>query len=163
MNPDETIKTLRYIAMLRTFEKHIVNFCGTYSNSLDDAQDLRQDICEELWLRIDGLHDDSTPAQQNRWLHRLMVSVLMHRLRHFRLHTVPLEGTLSVADEDRYAYDELLEDVLAHLSTEDGQLLKERLEGFSHAEIGRRHGLSESAVRQLLHRVILYLKKTYRP
>ena len=75
----------------------------------------------------------------------------------------PLETVTHLSAEDQHRYDELLEDILARLQPSDRPLLKERLQGFSYAEIAKRYRLKEDTVRQRLHRIIKRLRKEYNP
>ena len=74
MSEEDIEKRIRYLAMIRIFQRHITNFSSVHSDSLAEAQDLMQEVFANLWEKIDQLRPDSTQAQQNRWLHRVMVT-----------------------------------------------------------------------------------------
>ena len=161
MSEFETDKRIRYLAMLRIFQKHIANFCSVHSDSLAEAEDLMQEIFAALWERIDQLRPDSTVKQQYRWLHRLMVTTVIRHLRHHPFYRpLPLSAARQLpAEED--SSTELLDDLLASLPPPDRQVIDARLQGYSYAEIAESLHSSPEAVKQRMYRIIKNLKKKY--
>lgn len=159
MSDDNIERQIRYLAMIRIFERHITNFCSVHSDSLAEAEDLMQEVFADLWEKIGQLRADSTPAQQNRWLRRLMITTLVRHLRHnpFYYH-VPLKAAQAVAvEEDRSA--EQLEEILACLAPGDRQVIDARLQGYNYAEIAAMLKTTPEAVKQRVYRIMKILKK----
>ena len=100
MSEAENKKMIRYLAILRVFDKHIANFCYAHSNSSADAQDLSQEILALVWENLDGLKADTdAPARVNRWLNKVMFTAFVRHLRQRpRITTVPLSDAVDVAD-----------------------------------------------------------------
>ncbi|MBQ8704008.1 MAG: sigma-70 family RNA polymerase sigma factor [Bacteroidales bacterium] len=162
MSGPDIDKRIRYLALLRIFQQHIANFCNAHSDSLAEAEDLMQEVFAYLWEKIDQLRPDSTLQQQNRWLHRVMVTTLVRHLRHhpFR-HRVSLAAASRLAaDEDSSA--ELLDDILSVLPPADRQLIDARLQGYSYAEIAETVHSTPEAVKQRVYRIMKTLRK-YKP
>ncbi|MBQ6955152.1 MAG: RNA polymerase sigma factor [Bacteroidales bacterium] len=148
----------RYEALLRDFGRHIEHYCFTHCSSAFEASELVQAVLDKVWNGIATLRPDSSSRQVNRWLQKVMRSAAADWFRRRRGHTVPLEATALVADQPSYD-TELLDDLLSYLSDEERVLLQERLDGYSSAEIGERHGIAANAVDQRIFRIVNKLKQ----
>lgn len=155
--PDIIERQFRYLAMLRIFERHIVNYCYSHSNGVEDAQDLSQDIMVLIWEKLDTLKPNSTPQQQNRWLYKVMRTAFVRHLWHKpRIKTIPLSAADNVANEED---SDGLEELLDCLNDDDRRLLEAYFQGYTHVEVAKAFGLSNEAARQRYHRIIKRLKK----
>ena len=159
MSEEDIEKRIRYLAMIRIFQQHITNFSSMHSDSLAEAQDLMQEIFANLWEKIDQLRVESTPAQQNRWLRRVMVTTLVRHLRHNPFYRrVPLAMAAHLPVEDEHS-KELLDDLLSHLAPLDRRVIEARLQGYSFAEIAEEQHTTPEAVKQRVYRIVKTLKK----
>lgn len=166
MSPaNETVKEQqrhdRYMALLGDFSRHIEHFCAIHSNRREDADDMMQEVFIMVWENIDGLREDSTPRQVNRWLQRVMRTVFIRHMRKQpRYSTSDLDDAkgLQVEQDDNA---ELIEELVAHLPAEDHQLMQERFEGYSNKEIAQRHGLKENTLNQRMSRITTKLRDIY--
>lgn len=148
----------RYEALVRDFGRHIEHYCFTHSSSAEEAAELVQAVLDKVWSSLGTLSPDSSPRGVNRWLKTVMRSVSGSWFRRRRVETVSLDEAVLVADKSTYDA-ELLDDLLSHLGDEERSLLQERLEGYSSAEIGERHGINANAVDQRMFRIINKLKE----
>lgn len=160
MSEAENKKMIRYLAILRVFDKHIANFCYAHSNSSADAQDLSQEILALVWENLDGLKADTdAPARVNRWLNKVMFTAFVRHLRQRpRITTVPLSDAVDVADSPEVDPEEV-EDHLSRLGDNDRHLLKMRIEGYTNAEIARFSRRTENSVAQQFYRIFIKLRK----
>ena len=55
----EALRNERYVALLRTFRRHIEHYCARHSNSREDAEDMMQEVFITGWENIDGLNVES--------------------------------------------------------------------------------------------------------
>ena len=162
MSEEDIEKRIRYLALIRIFQQHITNFCSVHSDSLAEAQDLMQEVFANLWEKIDQLREGSTPAQQNRWLHRVMVTTLVRHLRHHPFYRrLPMASAAHLPVEENHNA-ELLDDLLSHLDPSDRQVIEARLQGYSFAELAERLHTTPEAVKQRVYRIVKSLR-TYRP
>lgn len=162
MSENDIEKQIRYLALMRIFEQHITNFCSVYSDSLAEAQDLMQEFYANMWEKIDQLRPESTLAQQNRWIHRVLVTTLVRHLRHNPFHRrVPLAAAARMPAADDHTA-ELLDDILSVLPPADRRLIDARLQGYSFAEIAENLHSTPEAVKQRVYRIMKTLKK-YKP
>ena len=153
----------RYDDILNRFELNIRRFCIYYSNGREDAGDLMQDIFVAIWTGLPGLRPDCSPRQVNRWLYRVMFSVLgKHRRNSHRpeyMTEEQLEAQLSSTFGDgENDLGELVDELAAHLQDEDRALVQELRIGYPETEIARRHSISIEALYTRINRLAYKLK-----
>lgn len=161
MPTDTTYEDLRYAALLDSYRANIVAFCSRHSDSVYEAEELMQDILVAVWEQLGALRRDSSPRQVNRWLQRVMRTVLVRRLRAGRRRdAVPLAVDIAADDSDA-ALRETIDDLVAHLGPDDREAVRLRLEGYDNGEIAASLGVSANSVNQRFFRLIPRLKKIY--
>jgi len=150
-----------YAEFLTEFGGNIKSFCIRYSENVDDADDLMQEIFAALWTAMPGLRTAAPGRVKNRWLYRLMISVLIKHLRHRPdLITMPTELLPEpCAEED--ASDSLLSDLAAWLSDDERELVAELRYGTTVAELAVKYGSSIGSVNARLSRIRRKLKEIY--
>lgn len=137
-------------------------YCWSHSHSADDAEELMQKLFVYLWEVIDTLDANSTARQQNRWLHKVMRTVFVRHLRDkIRHRTVPLERLGDIADETPPMDGENIEELMTALDDTERRLLQGRLDGYKLAEMATTLGISHDAARQMMHRIMLKLKRRH--
>ena len=156
MSDDE--KEDRYLQFLDRFGGNIWNFCLSTSDSCADADDLMQEIFAAVWEGLPSV--DTNPRRENRWLRRVMVSVLsrhlQHRIRRIFMNLSDLPD-LTAADSDT----ELLDALAEHLPPDDRTLMQSLREGYKVNEIAERMGISVPAVHTRISRLKKKLKTIY--
>ena len=161
MSTGDYDKHCRYNALLHDFEQHIVSYCSRHAVGRGETRELVQDVMVALWQRLDYLDPASTPRQTNRWLHRLMRQTVFDRyFRRRPLPTVPVEEVAELSESE--AYDrELLDDLVARLDPDEQQLIAERFEGYTPAEMAERHHTTVNTMNKRLSRITQKLKTIY--
>ena len=148
---------VRYLRIIDDFGGNIIKFCTRCSDNSRDADELMQEILSALWTGIPSLQPDSTQRMVNRWLRKLMVSVLIKHLRKRpRISLMPTDmlPDLSVDEEDKG----LLLDMASYLPEADRKMLHLIVDGYSPKEIAKEFGMNVSAYYTRLHRIIQKLK-----
>ncbi|MDY6289033.1 MAG: sigma-70 family RNA polymerase sigma factor [Bacteroidales bacterium] len=157
----EALRNERYVALLRTFRRHIEHYCARHSNSREDAEDMMQEVFITVWENIDGLNVESSPRQVNRWLQRVMRTVFVRQIRRHRIDSsAPLSEAAHLAQTDDYDR-ELLESLIAHLAEDERELLQERFKGYSNIEIAERLGIRVNTLNKRMSRIVTKLKDIY--
>ncbi|MBP5527497.1 MAG: hypothetical protein J6X79_03475 [Bacteroidales bacterium] len=155
---DKDILTL-YAELLHDHRQQILSYCWSHSTDLTDADILLVSITNALLRSIGTLRRDSTPRQRHRWLQRVMHHAYIDH-RATRPHSVPLTkaGAIAVeSDEDTLLVEALLE----HLTDDDRAFLQQRFHGYSPHEQALHYGVSDGAIHQRYHRIILKLRDIY--
>lgn len=154
----------RYADFLDRFGGNIVNFCNDSSDSLHEAKDLMQDVLAALWIVLPQLRTDSTPRQQNRWLYRVMHTVLWRHLRRWRKgkhRLLPMRVSDDIAAPEDDGQAALLAELSAALPDKDRALVDDTLAGYSTNEIASRHGMTPGSVSTRMNRIKKKLNTIY--
>lgn len=150
----------RYLDFLDRYEGNIRRFCIDVSENPADAREIMQEVFAAVWVGLSGLKGDCHARQANRWLYRVMVSVLVRHLRQRPLYVaMPPAALPDIADDE--VDDDLLAELAAHLNKEDCAIVDELRRGYGASEIAEMHRLSVSAVYTRLHRIKDKLKTIY--
>ena len=150
----------KYADFLEHFGDNIERFCYVYSSSHNDAVDLMQEIFLAVWVGLPKLAPDTTHRQANRWLYKLMTSVLLKQLRHRNeLRLMPTELLPDPPPEEDFS--ELVEELTADLPESDKALVDDLLYGYKIPEIAERHRLSIGATNTRLSRIKDKLRNIY--
>lgn len=160
MQGNNTDKEMRYARLLDGYRTNIVGFCARHSDSREDAEDMMQEVMIALWVSIGDLGSGSTPQQVNRWLHKVMRTVLVRRLRSSHPKPLPLSAAGEPAAADN-STEETVEEMLAHLSPGDRELVQQRLQGYDNSEIAKGMEVSSGIVNLRFFRIMKRLKKIY--
>ena len=128
------------------------------------AEDLAQDVALRAWTRLGGLADARAfPA----WIRRVAANAARD---HLRRAAVRKEESLEIAvtvesDDDPFALTERVAEVrlmLAAIETEDAEtidLLNARADGVPIADLAKRKGIAEAAMKMRLMRIRKRLRK----
>ena len=161
MNLTDNDKTLRYVALLRDFGAHIVNYCNLHSDSMEEARELQQEVLIAVWEHIEDILDYDDPKKKNRWLRKVMRTTFVRHLRRQPLFPlVPLHHAAEVADSPDYDA-ELLDEVMAALTPDEQQLMQLRFDGYRNDEIAVMLGTNKNTIDQRFFRIYFKLKKRY--
>ena len=115
-----------------------------------------------MWLKFDMLSEDANVWQQRAWVWRVARSVLVDLYRRPELATERITDMMAEVMADRHInYAEDIDDLLAHLTSDEQRLMQMRLDGYDAAEIGEALGINRNAVYQRMNRIINKLRKQY--
>ena len=139
----------------------LVKLCQFYTRgNPDDFPDLFQDILVNLWEQWPSFQGKSSV---NTWVYSIArntaVEYLRHRKKHIQFLTLDQELYHEIADDNSNLY-QLLYELIERLDNDtDREILYLHLDKKTASEISSLTGISESAIRQRIHRTIEKLKK----
>ena len=145
-----------YAELFRKYYQHIYTICFSMIRNPEDAEELAQEMFVHAYLKVDQLRD---PAKFFPWLKKMA----RNRSRNFLQRREADVVSLSLVDMERSSVN-LDEDILSQelmqsvmeaieaLPPRDRQVVKAHIDGLSHAEIGRRFGISQQASLSRLYR-----------
>ncbi len=149
----------QFVALLEQSKKLIYKVCFAYSASLEDRQDLFQEIVFQLWRSFEKF---DAKMKFSTWLYRIALNTaishvrrMSRRYRRERLteeHILELTPAPKAADSDSDDL-EALKRQIDRLKEMDKALVVLHLEGNSHREVAEILGISESNVGTRLNRV----------
>lgn len=126
----------------------------------EQCKDLMQEVFIMLWLRFDELRTDVNEWQQRAWVKKISQSVLIDLYRHRETKTERLCETMANSLPDTPTdYTEHLDDLMAHLSSDDRRLMQMRLDGYDASEIASELGIMRNTVYQRMHRAMEKARK----
>ena len=147
-----------FLTLIKTHSAAIDRVSRSFCHTVEDREDLRQDIIMNLWL---GWGRYSPTAKQVTWVWRVAVNTCISWRRHRQrqVETTPIEG-LELPDEGidsenrRWLYD-----LIRQLPAKDQKLLRLYLDGWKQAEISEMLGISETNVQTRIARIKTSLKQ----
>ncbi len=147
-----------FLTLIETHSAAIDRVCRSFCHTMEDCEDLRQDIIVNLWLGWSRYRPTAKPVT---WVWRVAVNtgISWRRHRQRQVETTPLEG-LELPDEgiDR-ENREWLRELIRQLPTKDQKLLRLYLDGWKQDEIGEMLGISETNVQTRMSRIKQKLRK----
>jgi RNA polymerase sigma factor (sigma-70 family) len=170
----------RLIAVLRAGDARAFDAIGEryrprlvrFAKRVLGGQDrVAEDVVQEALLRAyRALLRDDRPIDLRPWLYRLVRNCCLDELSRVRTDTVdlavagetvtgPVHQEPAVAAERRARLRELLGDLAVLPESQRHALVRRELDGVSHAQLAAELGLSEPAVRSLVHRARVGLTK----
>jgi len=155
-------KKEKFIAAIKTNEGIIYKMASIYTNTIDDRNDLIQEIIYNLWKSFDSFNDKSNFST---WMYRVAMNVAIYNLKTAKrkIITVPIAGQYLDFNEDENSHFEeklnLLKQHLDNLNLLDKGIVMLYLENKSYQEIADIIGLSESNVGTKIARIKEKLKK----
>lgn len=164
-NTPPFMREKRFIGYVRRHHRLIMKVCLMVSAGTNlDAEDIYQEVVAYLWSHRERLwlafrHE----AAEETYIYRVALNVaLKYRTsmeRAWRTERMPPAATdIPLSHEDTERLEEL-QYLLGCLDDDDRQIVRLRLEGYSHAEIARRLHLSEGAVATRYSRIVARLRK----
>jgi RNA polymerase sigma-70 factor (ECF subfamily) len=144
---NETERERLFLELFHENRQRILRLCHGYLNSVEDAEDLFQEIMTRAWNSLPGFRGE---ARAGTWLYRIAVnSALLYRRK--RVRPAPL---VDVAGSEPDAPEELekrervtaLRRAIAALSEPDRLIATLLLEGLSYKEIAEITGITVNYV-----------------
>ena len=153
----------RFRSLIHRHEWLLWLLCYRYAQGYySRARELYQEVLCAVWCRLQQLEADADTLRERQWLRLQARNVMSHRHRQRQL-IVPLDERLgnSLVDEEaeqQRRNNELLDELAAHLSDEDRQLVRLYRDGFRPDEMAQILSISTEAVYQRLHRTVQRMK-----
>ena len=147
----------KYTALLMRHRTQMWRMCWLHAHgNRERCCDLLQDASIALWLNMDKLHPDATPAEENAWVRWQVRSMFEHAGRRRQPSVEPLTEAMAdtLTNEDTRRVNEDIEEIMSTLNHDEQRMLRLQLEGYRADEIAAIMGLRRDAVYQRLRRAI---------
>ena len=155
-------KKEKFLIAIKANEGIIYKCASIYTHTIDDRNDLIQEIIYNLWKSFDSFNQKSNFST---WMYRVAMNVAIYNLKTAKrkIATVQIEGQHPDLNEDENSHFEeklnLLKQQLDHLNLLDKGIVMLYLEDKSYQEIAEITGISESNVGTKIARIKEKLKK----
>jgi RNA polymerase sigma-70 factor (ECF subfamily) len=154
----------RFLALLDEHKKILYKVAGSYSRTLEDRQDLEQEIVAQLW-RSFGRYDEN--YKFSTWMYRIALNVAISfyrgETRRSRSTVDVGESVLEIADPrggtEPDAGLQILRRLIAELDELDRALILLYLDGHRHDTIAEILGISETNVGTKIGRIKARLRR----
>lgn len=152
----DSAQEARFLSLIRREESTISAICFSYSCSIAEYDDLRQDALLNIWRGIAGFKDESSPRT---WVYRVVlnscVSTIRKQARHSR-ESESLDKLYNLVSdeptEDRERI-ETLHRLISGPKAEDKAMILMWLDEASYDDISAVMGLPRNTVATRLHRI----------
>ncbi|MCR5423674.1 MAG: sigma-70 family RNA polymerase sigma factor [Bacteroidales bacterium] len=146
---------------IETIEKHkaaINRVCRSFCRTVEDREDLRQEILMHLWQ---GWKDYRPEHKPITWIYRVAMNsaISWRRQRVKQVEALPLDGFDLPKDAVMREQSTHLKALVAMLPVSDQRLINLYLDGFSTEEIGQLIGISQTNVTTRIARIKEKIRK----
>lgn len=147
-----------FIELIERHTAAVEHVCRSFCSSVEDREDLRQEILLNLWRGWKHYRPDYRPVT---WIYRVALNTAISWRRHQKrqVETLPLDAFDLPDDPTLREQTTHLKALIARLSADDRCLINLYLDGFTSAEIGKMLGMSQTAVTTRLGRIKEKLRK----
>ena len=140
----------------------ISKICFSYSCSVAEFDDLRQDALINIWRGMPGFRSE---ASQRTWIYRVTVntclSTIRKQSRHQHESLEGLYGMIDGDDSDKEAI-ELMHSVISTLSAQEKAIIMMWLDELGYDEIASAMGLNRNTLATKLRRIKSKIAKAYK-
>lgn len=154
-------KKSRFIQVIKENEGLILKVATLYTNSLQDKEDLYQEIVFQLWKSFGTFNEQS---KLSTWMYRVAMNTAIYNLQRARkqINTISIdtetERFADVADKSEEKRIRLLYESIQTLNLLERGIILLYLEGKSHQEIAEIIGITTSNVGTRISRIKEKLK-----
>ncbi len=131
----------------------ISRICFSYSGSVAEFEDLRQDALINIWRGMEGFRKE---ASAKTWIYRVTVnsclSTIRKQSRHRHESLEALYGLIDSDDSDKEAIEQL-HSTINLLNTEDRAIIMMWLDELSYDDIGAAMGLNRNTIASRIRRI----------
>ena len=158
MKADDEKDEHPFVELIEQHGAAIGSICRSFCSSVEDREDLRQDILLHLWQGWKSYRPDHRPIT---WLYRvaLNTAISWRRRRKRQVETLPLVDFDLPDDTDLQEQSAHLKALIAQLPMGDQRLIGLYLDGFASNEIARLLGYSRTNVTTRIGRIKEKLKQ----
>jgi RNA polymerase sigma-70 factor (ECF subfamily) len=139
---------------LKQYRALVFKIVRAYASSLEDQDDLFQEICIQIWDSVNSFKEESSPVT---WIYRISLNTAIKWGRKTERHRhEPLENVQHVLQENNVPLDPRLDWLYAQihqLDDIDRSLTLLLLDDFSYKEMSNILGISESYVGVKINRI----------
>lgn len=153
---DDTSQETRFLSLIRQEESTISAICFSYSGSVAEYDDLRQDALLTIWRGMAGFKGESSPRT---WIYRVVLNSCVSTIRRQSRHSRESESLDKLYDlvsdepsEDRERI-ETLHRLISKLNAEDKAMILMWLDEASYDDISAVMGLPRNTVATRLRRI----------
>lgn len=151
----------RFTKVIKKNQRLIFKVATMYTNSLQDKEDLFQEIVFQLWKSFDTFNEQS---KLSTWMYRVAMNTAIYNLKNSKrqLDTIPIhletEQFSEVLDKSEEERIKLLYESIQKLNLFERGIILLYLEGKSHQEIAAIIGITTSNVGTKISRIKEKLK-----
>ncbi len=148
-------------ALIEQENATISRICFSYSGSVAEFDDLRQDALINIWRGIESFRGE---ASTKTWIYRVTVNSCISTIRKQSRHQhESLEGLYGLIDTDDYDKEEIeqLHRVISMLKPEERAVIMMWLDEMSYDEIGVAMGLPRNTIATRIRRIKEKITKEY--
>lgn len=149
-----------FLLVIHDYQKIVYKICKVYRDSIEDQEDLFQEIVYQLWKSYPGFKRESKVSS---WIYRIALNTA---IAIYRKPKVAIEYKQEFPEHIYSGYEqsvseneERLFQALQQLNDAEKAVISLYLEDFSYKEIAEMTGLSESNVGVRLNRIKIKLKQ----
>ncbi|HMQ08925.1 MAG TPA: RNA polymerase sigma factor [Saprospiraceae bacterium] len=149
-------KRNRFIKLIQQNEGLIFKVATLYTKSLQDKEDLYQEIVFQLWKALDTFNEES---KLSTWMYRVAMNTAIYNLKSAKkqINAISIENYTECIDEESNVEEEeslmILYQSIQTLSLLEKGIILLYLEGKSHQEIAEIIGISLSNVGTKIARI----------
>ncbi len=142
-----------FVTLIQRNEGIIYKVTGLYSNTLEEEQDLKQEILLQAWKSFLRFRKD---AKFSTWLYKLSLNVALNQLKKQKQKINTDYGIIANDQMFEKNYDdnhELLFYLIKQLNEVDRMMMTLYLEGYGNLEIAEITGITANNVNVKIHRI----------
>ena len=150
--------------LLQKHIEYLQQLCATkVHGDYEESRDLLQDIIESALLRREELAGMTSESQRYRWLYFVARRVIFKhfQLKHHRIPTQKMSSLSDILDKESLAtqLDEVMDLAREALTDNEMKIISLRIEGYTYAEIADIMGINDVALRKMMERAIIKIRK----
>ena len=150
--------------IIHTHQHKIFKTCLGFTGNVEEAKDLVQEVCINLWLGLDTFRAD---ANISTWIYRITVNtcLMYQRKKHLPTEALSAEKAATIADENVEKKEDLdlklLRQFITKLPEKERVIIILHLENLSYDEIAEVVGISSNYIGVKLNRIKKTLTKKF--